>query len=272
MLSTRAKSLLDDVFTRAHAFRNGQMHRKLFEGDRSEFYSKLYHPGGDVRVLSGPFTGMRYLNTATFGPIAPKWLGTYEWEIQDWVSQCCHNGYENIINVGSAEGYYSVGFAWRSPASRVLAFDINPFARRGVRRLAALNGVADRVTVRGLFSGQQLESFRPAKNLLVVDIEGAEMALLNPVSFPALKRFDILVELHETPKSGHCPESEEILKERFAATHRTQQRRQTDRSEWRTNHQDVWSDRLSEDEVTRATNEFRIYLQSWLWLEAHSHA
>jgi hypothetical protein len=271
MLILRAKSILDGVFTRAHAFRNRQVHRRLFEGDRCEFYSKLYRQGGDVRVLSGPFTGMRYLNTATFGPIAPKWLGTYEWEIQDWVSQCCNNGYENIINVGSAEGYYSVGFAWRSPASRVLAFDINPFARREVIRLAALNGVADRVTVRSLFAGHQLDSFRPGKILLVVDIEGAEMALLDPVNFPALKRFDILVELHETPQSEHCQENEEILKERFGTTHRIQHRQQTDRSEWRAAHKDVWRDRLSAHEVMRATNEFRVYVQSWLWLEAHSY-
>jgi hypothetical protein len=272
MLSLRAKSILDRVFTRAHAFRNRQVHRKLFEGDRCEFYSKLYRPGGDVRVLSGPFSGMRYLNTATFGPIAPKWLGTYEWEIQDWVSQCCHNGYQNIINVGSAEGYYSVGFAWRSAASRVFAFDINPFARREVIRLAVLNGVADRVTVLTLFTGQQLDNFHPGKNLLVVDIEGAEMALLDPVNFPALKRFDILVELHETSRSNDCRESEEVLQRRFAATHQIQQRRQTDRSEWRTTHKDVWSGQLTEDEVGRATNEFRVYVQSWLWLEAHPYA
>jgi hypothetical protein len=272
MINLGAKSILNGVFTRAQAFRNRQVHRKLFEGDRNEFYSKLYYPGADVRVMSGPFNGMRYLNTATFGPIVSKWLGTYEWEIQDWVSQCCNNGYENIINVGSAEGYYSVGFAWRSPASRVLAFDINPFARREVRRLAALNGVADRVTVRSLFAGDQLDSFRPGKNLLVVDIEGAEMELLNPVSYPALRQFDILVELHQTSESNHCQESEEILKKRFAATHRVQQRWQTDRSERRTAHKDVWSPRLSEDEITRATNEFRIYVQSWLWLEAYSYA
>jgi hypothetical protein len=272
MLSLRAKSILDGIFTGAHALRNRQVHRKLFEGDRCEFYSKLYHPGDDVRVLSGPFTGMPYLNTATFGPIAPKWLGTYEWEIQDWVSQCCKAGYGNIINVGSAEGYYSVGFAWQSPASHVFAFDINPFARREVIRLAALNGVTGRVTVCTLFTGHQLETFRPGKNLLVIDIEGAEMALLNPVNFPALKRFDILVELHDTSQSDPCQESEEILKERFGATHRIQRRRQMDRSEWRIANRDVWIDRLTEDEVTRATNEFRVYVQSWLWLEAHSHA
>lgn len=266
-----AKSILADVFTRVHAFRNRQVHLKLFEGDRSEFYSKLYHPGSKIRVLSGPFTGMRYLNTAAFGPISPKWLGTYEWEIQDWVSQCCNTGYENIINVGSAEGYYSVGFAWRSPASRVFAFDINPFARREVTRLAALNGVSDRVTVRSLFAGHQLDSFRPGKNLLVVDIEGAEMVLLNPVDYPALQRFDILVELHETSQSDRCQESEEILKERFAATHRIQERQQTDRSEWRTIHKIVWSDRLTANELARATNEFRVYVQSWLWLGAHSY-
>lgn len=244
------------------------MHRKLFESDRSEFHSRLYASHGEVRVLSGPFAGMRYLNTATFGPIAPKWLGSYEWEIQDVVSQCCDKRYQNIINVGSAEGYYSVGFAWRSPASHVLAFDINPFARREVTHLARMNDVADRVTVRSLFSCHLLDRFRQGKSLLIVDIEGAEMALLNPVNCSALKRFDILVELHETSQlGGELKEIEKVLQERFGITHSIRQRFQTGREEWCATHKDIWSSRLSKEEISRATNEFRICQQAWLWLE-----
>jgi hypothetical protein len=93
---------------------------------------------------------MPYLNAATFGPIAPKCPGTYQWEIQDWIGKCCNACYETIINVGSAEGYYTVGFAWRSSAFRVCAYDSNPFARREVMHLAAPNEVPDRVTVRSL--------------------------------------------------------------------------------------------------------------------------
>lgn len=213
--------------------------------------------------------GMRYLNTATFGPIAPKWLGSYEWEIQDLVNQCCDKEYENIINVGSAEGYYSVGFAWRRPKAHVLAFDINPFARREVIRLARMNAVANRVTVQSHFSCDQLDRFHGGKNLLVVDIEGAEMELLNPINCPPLNGLDILVELHETSQLGaELKEIEKVLKERFGTTHSIRERLQTDRAEWGATHKDIWINRLSEEEISRATNEFRICQQTWLWLEA----
>jgi hypothetical protein len=225
----------------------------------------LYHSGDKIRLLSGPFADMLYLNTSSFGPIAPKWLGSYEWEIQDLVRHFCNDGYELMVNVGSAEGYYAVGFAWRSRRSRVLAFDIDPFARRAVGRLAHMNGVSERVTVANTCSISELKAFRQRKTLLFVDIEGAEREFLDPSNCSSLKKFDILVEVHE------LPEVEELLKNRFGPTHIVERRAQTDRTEWQVKHKELWIDRFNEDEISRATNEFRTGRQVWLWLKAREH-
>jgi hypothetical protein len=254
--------MFEELRNRAHAWRNRRVHRKFFESSRREFHAKLYRAGDKIRLLSGPFAGMRYLNTSSFGPIAPKWLGSYEWEIQDLVRGFCTSGYDLVVNVGSAEGYYAVGFAWRSCRSRVLAFDIDPFARREVARLAHMNGVGERVTIATTCSRSVLEALRHGSTLLFVDIEGAEREFLDPSNCSAIKKFDILVELHQ------LPEVEELIKNRFRSTHAIERRAQTNRMEWQDKHKELWSDRFNEDEIARATNEFRTRQQAWLWLKA----
>jgi hypothetical protein len=250
------------VFDRAHSFRNHQVHRKLFERTRKYFLPKLYGSTEDVRVLTGPFAGMKYHNTSSFGPITPKWLGSYEWEIQDLVERMCGDQYENIVNAGSAEGYYAVGLAWRSPRSNVLAFDIDPLARREVVELAKQNGVNDRVEVGS--ACWRLDWVPPGKNLLFVDIEGAEGDFLDPQTTPYLLQFDILVELHELARSAR--HLERLLRDRFAATHVIERRTQTDRTEWQSRNRKVWCKRLTDEDILRATNEFRTEHQVWLWM------
>jgi hypothetical protein len=250
------------------AFRRRSVHRRFFDGDREVFHAKLYNQSSNTRILSGPFSGTAYLNTADFGPIAPRWLGSYECEIQDLVGQICESRYETIVNIGSAEGYYAIGFAVRRAASCIFAYDIDPFARRALATMARMNGIADLISVREVCRWDELNRFQNGKNLLLVDIEGAEVELLVPSNCSALKRFDILVELHES--TGVCAKMtvEETIRKRFAATHVIQRRHQTDRSEWLARNKLVWSERLTEEEAVRATNEFRTGNQVWLWLRS----
>ena len=211
---------------------------------------------------------MCYLNTSDFGPIAPKWLGSYETEIQDLVCELCGSGYPTIVNVGSAEGYYAVGFARASAAPRIIAFDIDPFARRALAALAQMNGVADRIEVRNICTWKVLNDLRSEERLLLIDIEGAEIDLLDPGECDAFSRSDILVELH--PSRDFGDEIEKMVCSRFAASHDIQRRQQTDRSEWIVANRHIWERRLSEEEVVRTTNEFRTGNQVWLWLKSNS--
>jgi hypothetical protein len=89
--------MFEELRNRAHAWRNRQVHRKFFERSRREFHAKLYRSGDKIRLLSGSFAGMQYLNTSSFGPLAPKWLGSYEWEIQDLVRGFCTSEYDLVM-------------------------------------------------------------------------------------------------------------------------------------------------------------------------------
>jgi hypothetical protein len=251
---------------RIRAHRRQQVHRRFFEGDRKEFFEKIYKGNSGPRVLTGPFQGMAYLNTSDFGPIAPKWLGSYETEIQDLVVELCKRGYESIVNIGSAEGYYAVGFARASGESRIIAFDIDPFARRALVALAEMNGVADRVEIRKTCTWNLLNDLQCEKQLLFVDIEGAEIDLLDPDECAALRSSDIIVELHHSRDIQD--DVEKTMRNRFEQTHDIRRRPQTDRSKWIAANGHIWGKRLCEEEVVRATNEFRTGNQVWLWLEA----
>jgi hypothetical protein len=91
------------------------------------------------------------------------------------------------------------------------------------------------------------------------------MDLLDPGECDALCRSDILVESHQLRNIGY--DIEETICSRFAVSHDILRRQQTDRSDWIAANRHIWDKRLSEEEVVRATNEFRTGNQVWLWLK-----
>jgi len=118
-------------------------------------------------------------------------------ELSDIVEEMVHRGYSRVLNIGCAEGYYAIGFALRDRAAEVFAFDTDPVSRMQTRRLAKLNEVSDRVHVEGECKHDRLNNLIRNKTLLIVDIEGHEVSLLDPVKVPNLTATDLLIEIHE---------------------------------------------------------------------------
>ena len=166
-------------------------------------------------VFSGPFAGMHYASNASEGALMPRLIGCYEAELHPFLAQVAQAGYERVIDIGCAEGYYAVGLARMLPGCHIHAHDIDESAQQACRQLAQANGVADRVTVAGVFEGAQLARHTAHKTLIVCDIEGAEAQLLDPRQWPDFARFDLLVEVHECFQPGLVRQ----LDARFAATH-----------------------------------------------------
>jgi SAM-dependent methyltransferase len=166
-------------------------------------------------VLSGPFQGLKLRLPIQTGGALPMIAGLYESELHPFIERAVARGYGHVVNIGCGDGYYTCGMARRMPRSWVFGFDINPRAREGAIQTAALNGVAARVTIGGLFNGEDFARFPAHDTLVICDIEGGEDALLNPEVFPALKGHDIVVEAHEV----YCPGIGERLRARFSPTH-----------------------------------------------------
>ncbi|MCW2245541.1 hypothetical protein M2352_001132 [Azospirillum fermentarium] len=166
-------------------------------------------------VYGGPFQGMVLPPQIVTPYLLSRYMGAYEHELHDAVRESAARAYDTVINIGCAEGYYSVGLARLLPQAQVHAFDILPDARAKCAALAAANGVQDRISVGELFSITDFAAFAGKRALLFCDIEGAEFALLDPTQAPALRDMDIIVEIHER-QPDRDPDA---FCARFAATH-----------------------------------------------------
>jgi hypothetical protein len=212
-------------------------------------------------VQTGPFAGMRYLERVTNGGVSSKVLGCYEAEIAHVVESVRHAGYETIIDVGCAEGYYAVGFALMAPESRVLAFDEDELSRTLCCEMAELNGVSRRLSVAGACSHASLHGVASDSVFLLCDCEGFELELLDPAVCPQLRRWDVLVELHEMVHAGLTA----TLLRRFEDSHEIELFDTQDR-DWRK--YPLTKFLRSKADRRAAISDLRGSFQQWAWMKA----
>lgn len=172
-----------------------------------------------AKVAAGPFAGMRYPDAASGSTLGPKLVGTYELEIADALEAAIAEEPTLILNAGCAEGYYAVGLLIRLPRARCIAWDRSDLARNRAEQLASINGVADRLELRTEATAHAIqECFSEVERVLIIcDIEGGELEVLDPAAAPGLRRCTfIITELHE----HHRPGLTSTLTERFKLSHR----------------------------------------------------
>lgn len=214
-------------------------------------------------VMSGPFKGMRYPKWQSRGnALHAKYLGIYENELKPIWNEISHLSVGKVIDVGAAEGYLVVGCARMFPKAKVIAYEMENDDRKAIMDLAQYNGVAERIDCLGFCDSATLKNSLAAEGqetLVIMDIEGGEKDLLDPVAIPKLQQAYILVETHDFKISG-C---KEVIISRFQATH---------------NISEVLSrSRVAEDfpfhvpglvtkYFTDASSDFRSGNQSWLYL------
>jgi hypothetical protein len=188
---------------------------------RQEIYQVLYN-AFQGRVSSGPFQSMALPEQSSWGggDVGPKVLGCYEAELHDFVMRAVERAPDSVVNVGCAEGYYAIGLAGLLPKAEVFAFDIDEKAQQICRLAAGANGAGERMTVAGLFTPADLDELtqRPGRKLLVIDCEGGELPLLNPILAPRLAECDMIIECHDFLDRTITP----TLTARFSATHTVQ--------------------------------------------------
>ncbi|SLN65674.1 class I SAM-dependent methyltransferase [Roseisalinus antarcticus] len=211
-------------------------------------------------VAGGPFAGLNYTVGSAEGALLPRLLGCYEATIAPVIEEIATRNYGLVIDVGAAEGYYAVGLAMRMPGVQVWARDSNAIALERCRKLAADNGVADRVTTGGIVTHDDLAVCAEARTLLICDIEGAEEHLLDLLRAPALARADILVECHDSLQRSLSTK----LAARFASTHEVSR---YDR-EIRPDALPDWSEEMSDLDRLLFLWEWRAGSTPWLWMQA----
>ena len=214
--ASKLKAFLEGSFPRASdALRLGWCKREL------HYIAKAIVAQHGLIVQSGPFQGMQYV-PEMLSPerllqhtVLPKILGCYEAELHSVLNRVLERDYERIVNIGCSEGYYAVALSLRFPGALILAFDLDPGARELCEEMARLNGVADRVTIRGECTREHLQGLAGAGTLVVCDCEGCELVLLRPDLVPSLAACDLIAELHDCVD----PSISRVVPARFGETH-----------------------------------------------------
>jgi predicted O-methyltransferase YrrM len=171
-----------------------------------------------LSVREGPFAGMRFPRFAVGRGevVVPQLLGAYELELRAAIESVVADCPATIVDIGASDGYYAVGLARACPASTVYAYEMNFFPARVCHRLAAENGVADRIVMRGECRVADLQGLAPGDSAFVLsDCEGAERELMDPDAVPWLRDCRLIVELHDFAAPG----IEETILSRFESSH-----------------------------------------------------
>ena len=160
---------------------------------------------------------MQYIEKAYCSSICPKLCGTYEKEIKDTVQNLLSQNFDSFVDIGSAEGYYSIGFAKFGRCKKIISFECSEEARELQSELAQLNQVTDKIEIYGQCECEELSTVLQNYNkcLILCDIEGYEHALLDSEMIPELFNATMVIECH-----NHVwDKMEESLAERFSETH-----------------------------------------------------
>lgn len=231
----------------------------VFDKAERELHRDL-HARLQGRVRYGPFAGMVAPAEFSWGSATPKLLGLYENCLHDVIASLPGLGVDAVMDIGCAEGYYAVGLARLLSGVPIFAHDTMKSARVITSQLGEANKVSDRLTVGGIVDHALLQSWlsRWRRPLLVVDIEGGELPLLDPDQVPSLRDALILVEVHDFVDRGL---SATILA-RFSDTHAMERIWEADLAP--TNYPELAA--LPATLRAVALCELRPERMSWLWM------
>lgn len=171
-------------------------------------------------VTEGVFSGLVYpTQEATGSALGLKIAGLYEEELVPVIEDIISKNYYEIWDVGAAEGYYAIGLAKKCSELNVVAYDINPYARKLLEQMAIANNVKDRVRIDSWCTPKTVCGYQfKGKTLIICDCEGYEMELLSEETAEYLSKVDILVEIHDNLDENKS-EIGDHIKKCFANTH-----------------------------------------------------
>ena len=191
-------------------YQRSQYEQKLAEKKLAIHYA-------DKIVRNGFFKGMKYSSLKSVGSsIFPKLLGSYEIELFPTLLRLYQNRYDDILDIGCAEGYYAVGLALKFPVSKIYGYDVDKEALRLCADFARHNQVESRVFLYDKCTASTLESFTySGRTLIICDCEGYERELFTNTNINNLSSADMIIELHPFAVEG----IKKYLVDLFTGTH-----------------------------------------------------
>lgn len=152
------------------------------------------------RVKYGPFKNLILDKDSWWAKfdLISQILGTYEENVVNYVLSKREETKELFVNIGAADGYFAVGFAFSGLFENIYAYEISRDARNKIRENAIRNNCINKINIKNeanIYSFMEIEkSFK--SGMILIDIEGSEYDLLDQKMFSILKNFHLIVEMH----------------------------------------------------------------------------
>ncbi|MFH1188282.1 MAG: hypothetical protein V1652_00350 [bacterium] len=179
-------------------------------------YQNLFLSKYPKTVQAGPFKGMLYVDKAIGSSYLHKLIGSYEAILHPHINMFKNKDFDTILDIGSAEGYYLIGFGIMFPNAHLVGFEIEEDGRNLSDKMYQKNNLKNKITLLGEATKENVSSFITSKTLLICDCEGGELDILDPKTFPTFLDIDTaIVELHDFIRPG----IKKVLIERFEDTH-----------------------------------------------------
>jgi len=215
-----------------------------------------------LEVLHGPFRGMKYPSFSAAGSaFFPKLLGCYEKELHGVINDLLKKTYTEVIDVGCAEGYYTVGLGLTLNCNTLYAYDTDDAARDLCYQMAKLNNVDNKIVIKETCTAAELAEFTFAgRALIICDCEGYEAELFTKSNISNLANCDLIIETHDFIDINISP----TLIELFAATHHIQIVKSIDDIEKAQTYNYPETVGLKPEEKLKLFAEYRPAIMQWL--------
>ncbi len=170
-------------------------------------------------IASGLFKGMQFTTSYISSMPMPKILGTYEKEIQEVLQKWRYEKFNRFIDVGGAEGFYAVGIAKQFNVKEVIVYEMLEEGQVMIRMLGEQNRILPCVKIYSKCEEHDLYEIcdERAKDLVLIDVEGAEIDLLSSRVVEKLRNSTVLVEAHDF-KVTDCTN---LVNQKLSSTHVT---------------------------------------------------
>ena len=152
-------------------------------------------------VKYGPFKGLRLSKDAWWARTdrASMLLGLYELEVLSSLERIPYK-YTIFIDIGAANGYYSIGVLVNNLFKKTYCFEISEVGQNLIRVNSEINGVSSRIEIFGEAKNdfyKVMPASEVQQSVLLVDIEGGEFDLFDSDLFYVFRLSVIFIELHD---------------------------------------------------------------------------
>jgi len=175
-------------------------------------------------VRGGLFEGISLVNQSNWNEayLLTMYLGQYERQIQNEIEALLDIDFANVIIIGCAEGFFTMGLAKVFPKATIVSVDIDPNTLAICRQNAEINGYTDRCEFLSAADQGVLASYldNGKPNLVFSDCEGYEFTLLTKDFVEKYPQTSYVCEIHDFNDRGEIiAGKKDALADAFAGTH-----------------------------------------------------